>query len=134
MIPRLRKDDGFSLIEALLALLILSASLTILFAGLAQAWRADRLAGLRMADMQNVQARMEGFGIVEPVLEGPSTGSFADGTRWRQMVTPYSAAAGNAGGLRGFWVTIAVERTSQAGRRVEAFAMTSLKLVESPRQ
>lgn len=118
-------EDGFSLIEALVALLILSLGLITLFAGLGQAWRGDAASNRQIFLMQQVQARMEAAGIAGLLVPGTATGTFADGTPWIETITPYSSARGQTetSGLRGFWVTIHGGKGQAAG-----FALTSLKL------
>ena len=123
-----RGDDGFSLIEALVALLILSLGLITLFAGLGQAWRGDAASNRQTLLMQQVQSRMEAAGIAGPLVPGTVTGTFADGTPFVESVTPYATTPGQAesGGMRGFWVTIRGGNGQAAG-----FALTGLKLARA---
>lgn len=121
-------DPGFTLIEVLVALLILSVSLVTLFAGLGHAWRGNAATARRLADMQQIRSRMEALGVTEPLQSGISSGNLADSAKWVQMVIPYEGNA-DTGTIRGFWVSIQVERPERNGKPVNSFGLVTLKLV-----
>jgi general secretion pathway protein I len=87
-----RRDAGFTLIETLAALAILSIALGVLLAvfgdGIRRQGRAEQLA---MATLQ-AQSLLARVGINIPLKAGVATGTLARGLHWRLQVDHYGDA------------------------------------------
>lgn len=86
-------ESGFTLVEIIVALAILSISLSVLLAvisnGARQADRADKLA--RATSL--AQSLLAKFGTELPIQQGLTNGELADGFHWQASAQPYGDAA-----------------------------------------
>jgi general secretion pathway protein I len=88
-----RGEDGFTLIEVIAALAILSLSLGLLFSSLSESfYHQGRAKTLSEATMlaQTVLARA---GTELPLKPGESGGMLKDGYRWTMRISPYGSPA-----------------------------------------
>ncbi len=134
-----RKDQGFSLLEILVAFAILSLSLGVLLRIFAGGGHLSKTADDYYQAVITAEALLTGLGVETPLKPGVSQGTTDTGFRWTATVTPYpinpqllGAQTGapmmnNSMGFLPFWVEIAVEWGPEEDPR--AFTLESLRLV-----
>jgi len=88
-----RNSAGFTIIEALVALAVVAASLAAIGAVIATSVRGVRSLEQRVALVETTRAVASGLPKRDELAAGGFTGE-AMGHRWRVDVTPLSAAAG----------------------------------------
>lgn len=82
-------SDGFTLIEVLVALTILSLSLAIVFAGFSDGLRGRRTADDYQRATALAESKLNSMGIESTLHEGHTEGRFNDRFRWEAAVSPY---------------------------------------------
>ena len=83
---------GFTLIEVLVALAILSLSLAIIFSIFSVGLRGRRAAEDYEQATLLAESKLSSLGVAEPIREGESVGRFDDRFWWKTVVTPYHEA------------------------------------------
>jgi general secretion pathway protein I len=125
-------EDGFTLMETIVALVIFVACYLLIHEGLSLGWRGVRLAQSEMAALQVAQSRLAAAGLDEPLAEGTREG-IADGYPWTMDVRRREEAqAAAASPLAAFWVTVAVPWRDGFAGRTRSVELTTLKLVARP--
>jgi general secretion pathway protein I len=81
--------QGFTLIEVLVALTILSLSLAIIFSVFSVGLRSRRAAEEYEQATMLAESKLNSVGIDEPIQEGDTVGRFNDRFWWKMVVTPY---------------------------------------------
>ncbi|NRP89024.1 hypothetical protein GFPCMMHI_04949 [Ensifer adhaerens] len=120
--------DGFTLLEVLVAFVILTLFLSVAFAGFSTSLRAERRAEIAQQAMQLAQAKMDAIGITEPIPAAKTTGSFGSDFSWTASVQALRPQA--ASGLRGYWIEIAVIPTVASNAQLSApIVLKTVKLV-----
>jgi general secretion pathway protein I len=84
-----RAAQGFTLIEVLVALTILSLSLAIIFSIFSVGLRGRRAAEEYEQATLLAESKLNSIGIDEPIREGDTDGRFNDRFGWKTVVTPY---------------------------------------------
>jgi type II secretory pathway pseudopilin PulG len=126
-----RRDDGFALLEALIATAIFAALLGALHGGLRMGWRAWGAASSEETALSLARSLISVQGVETPLQTGTQSGVTGAMT-WRSEIAPYNAGHGNLSTqqfLNGFWVHVDVrwrERGWHANERT--LSMTTLKL------
>lgn len=124
----LRGDHGFTLVETLVAFVIMAAVTTMLYRGVSNGLRASRVADRAEAALLVATARIATLGVETPLQEGRLEGR--DGEfAWDIAIRPYLAADGadSAARLEAFWATVTV--TWAGGRTARrSLQLTTLKL------
>jgi general secretion pathway protein I len=82
-------EAGFTLIEIVVALAILSLSLGVLFSVISDGIRRTDQAGKMARASSLAQSLLAQVGAELPVRRGETTGEAADGFRWRLRMEPY---------------------------------------------
>lgn len=126
------RQAGFTLIETLVAFAVLALILTILFGSLSQLLTGGRRAEILREALQLAQARLDGLGVVEPLVAGESAGHFENGFNWRLRVGNMRSSARSAGSA-GAWVEITVSATAGAMLTPPAVSLVGFKLAGAPR-
>jgi general secretion pathway protein I len=80
---------GFTLIEVLVALVVLSLALAVIFSGVSEALRSRRAALHYQQAMLLAESKLASIGLETPLQEGEFSGDFSDQFHWRALVTPY---------------------------------------------
>lgn len=103
------REDGFTIIEALVALLIIAASISGLQRVLGSGFSAIRQAQSQEIALEHARSKLAEAGTTRPLVPGTTTGATPDGYRWqldvRQREDGREAAAG---AYAGYWVTATV--------------------------
>ena len=81
--------QGFTLIEVLVALTILSLSLAIIFSIFSVGLRGRRAAEEYEQATLLAESKLNSVGIDEPIRDGDTVGRFNDRFWWKTVVTPY---------------------------------------------
>lgn len=84
-------DDGFTLIEVLVAFLVVALGLTTLYTALAGHSRQTFEADLRERAMAQMQSQLDAIGVSVPLEPGTSRGTYPGGLAWRLAIAPLDA-------------------------------------------
>ena len=127
-----RADAGFTLIETLVALVVMIAAATMLYRGLSGGLRASNAADLADTALLVAQKRLTAAGIETPLQAGRQEGA-EGGVVWQVDLRPYSAAdaavePARAARLQAFWATATVTWRDRRGGRPRSLQLTTLKL------
>lgn len=128
-----RRSQGFSLLEVLVAFTITALLLTVLFQTFAGGLRAARLGESYTHAVLLAQSKLAELSAQETLAEGTQEGDFNDAYHWRTQITPYVLADEPDDKL--FPVrplTTTVEVYWQEGARQRAIALTTLLLTGQP--
>jgi general secretion pathway protein I len=126
-----RRESGFTLVEALVALFVIVAMTVILYRGLSSGTRlADRAEGTEAA-LLVAKARLAALGIETPLAEGETEGS-EGGIAWRTSVRPYEEVTPPASALSAYWVSVTVSWQQRASVEPQTLRLTTLKLARAP--
>ena len=124
-----RARRGFTLIEVLVALIVLSLALSIIFAGVSQNLRSRRAALHYQQAMLLAESKLASIGVEVPLREGEFAGDFSDQFHWRTLVTPYheeGRAEPDSASLRAWVVTVTVDWGSGDDER--SVSLSTLRL------
>ncbi len=134
MIGNPLSTKGFSLLEVLVAFVILALLLTVLFQLFSSSLRNAQLTEQYSHALLLAESKLARLGHDEPLAVGVSEGTFADSAgdsdyRWHLTVTPYHPEHIPLDlPLQALWVHLTVSWSS--GRR--AIDLSTLKLVPRP--
>lgn len=118
-----RRERGFTLVELLVSLAILSIALAVLFAAISSSLdrtRKDRDASLATLLVQSLLARA---GNEYPLRPGDTSGVYSNGFRWRLSVRPY----GNGDDAKAWNMSAYLLRASVSSPHGD-YALTTLRL------
>ncbi len=122
-----RSEGGFTLMEALVALVILIAMTTLLYRGLSSALRLSAVADRSEAALLLAKARLASAGSETPLQQGQASG-VEGGLAWSVDTQPYASALSSLPpGPAAFWITVTVSWRDGAGRP-RTIELKSLKL------
>jgi general secretion pathway protein I len=120
MAHRRRGEQGFALLEILVAFTILALGLGAIFVGVSIAMRSDAKTETSRGVLRVAQSRLAAAGVTEALAPGHREGRIGNIYTWRQTVSaiePISQMRGPAGlepappaanGVAAFWVEVAV--------------------------
>lgn len=141
---RRKRDQGFSLLEILVAFAVLSLSIGVLLRIFAGGGNIAKTAEDYYRAVITAESLLEGVGIESPVQPGIVTGETADGFRWTMTVTPYPFNPQLTGGMGGapmqtngpsflpYWVQLDIEWGPEEDPR--AFGLETLRISQSQSQ
>jgi len=121
------RERGFTLVEVIVALAMLSIGLSVLLGlisnGLRQAKSTERAAEASSL----AQSLLAGVGTDRPVKPGAFEEAMPNGFRWQLRIEPYGAAAEQEGLPVGLYV-VSTDVEWQDGREQRSFALRTLRL------
>ena len=88
-------DDGFALIEVLVAFVIVTLGLVTLYSALGAHNAQIAESNLRRTTMAYAQSQLASIGHTAAARSGTSSGTYPNGTRWRASLTDMTARDGN---------------------------------------
>jgi len=108
---------GFTLIEVLVALVILGLALGVIMIGLRNATLATATTAQQTSELALAQSLLAAEGQTLPLQYGETDGTTANDLRWRIVTTPWGTANDAAARLAGgYQITVTV---TQAARSVK---------------
>jgi len=124
---------GFSLLEVLVALMILALAMTVAFRIFADGLRSLGLSDRYARAAMLAEAQLAGVGVDEPLAEGDEEGEWPEGYRWRRRLEAYRPWGGRGAetpAVPAFRVSLEVAWEEGGGERRIAF--TTLRLSDVP--
>lgn len=105
-----RSDEGFTLMEALLGLLILTLGLTAVLSAFSGGIDALRVSESRERAVETARSLIEESGVTYPLKAQIRDGWSAEGLRWRIVITPYASdATTRPKSIDAYWITVSVD-------------------------
>jgi prepilin-type N-terminal cleavage/methylation domain-containing protein len=102
-----RCDAGFGLIEAIVALAIISLALTQFYVAMGGAYRATARLKVHEAALTLARSHLDALGVDGAIQAGTSSGTYDNGMRWRLTVSALSSKMRQtAPGPRAFWLVL----------------------------
>lgn len=127
------RDNGFTLIEVLVAFMILALSLTVLLRIFSGGMSNVALSGDYARAMLLAETQLASTGVSEPLMTGTTEGEWDERFRWQRIVEPYhiqGKAPNPAPPASLFHIHVVVE-WSHKGRQRE-IRISSLRLQPQP--
>lgn len=123
-----RGNDGFTLIEVLVALVILGISLATLLHIFSESLNRARLSQTEMAASALAQSLLAGAGHTLPLRAGDTTGELPNGFTWRLHIEPYGSEDDRKSWQMGA-VSISASVAWNDGGRKHSMTLTTLRAV-----
>jgi general secretion pathway protein I len=129
MSARRRRERGFTLIEVLVALGVLAATIALVSRTFGDGWYAVRQGGLEARAVAVARAQMDSVGIETPIEAGTRSGVEGD-VRWQVQVAPYETPGQPTARPRvpAWWVRVDVTWRHGAFARDRTLTLTTVKL------
>jgi general secretion pathway protein I len=133
-----RGEGGFTLVETLVSLAILTLALVALVQIFAVGFRGVRLSELDAAALQLATSQLARAGTEAPLAAGRQQGTTSGGLEWSVAIEPYAAPqqVGTevriAGGLEAYWVTAEVRWQDSAFAAAQTLSLRTLKIKTVP--
>ncbi len=124
-----RGADGFSLIEVIVSLVILSGALAAAYSGLGQSWRAQRIVERSATALRIAESVLATAGSETPLADGQSFAGESEGIAWRLSVEKRVAEdAAAEQGPAAYWLVVDAEWPVAGRRQPQNLHLRSLKL------
>lgn len=133
---RRRGEQGFALLEILVAFVILAIGLGAISTGVALAMRADGRTQTSRATYRIAESRLEAAGVSQALVPGHREGRIANNYKWQETVTAVHLGArppelrgvkpdppATATGLASFWVEVAVQAADGTAANLAALKL-----------
>lgn len=130
-----RQDDGFTLIEVIVAIVVLAAVVVAMLEGLALGWRGVRAAEMELAALNFAKGRLARAGIESPLAEGRRSGTAADGLSWAVTTVRLPAPPDQdalAAAPVAYRVTVEVAWRAGPWSRARSLELTTVKIGAAP--
>ena len=129
MSRRRRRERGFTLIEALVALGVLAATIALVTRTFAGGWYAVRQGGLETRAVAVAKAQLDAVGLEVPLAAGTRSGAEGD-VRWQIQVSPYATPDQPTARPRlpAWWVRVDVTWPHGAFGADRTLTLTTVKL------
>jgi general secretion pathway protein I len=102
-------ENGFALVEVIVAFAILSLTLIVLYQGAGEQARSARHIAAKTEGLAIAQSLLASVGYDLPLLNGVQHGRTPGGYHWALDISPYtSQQSGQSNPLKGYWVEVSV--------------------------
>lgn len=85
-----RADEGFGVLEAIVALIVAALALQALYGATSASLRSAQRSKVHLNALALAQSHLATLGVIEPLTPGETRGAYADGTLWRITTTNLS--------------------------------------------
>ena len=124
------KQSGFTLMETLVAMMILSIALVIIFQQFSAALNAGHVSQSYTRAVWHAREKMDELLLIEALSEDIQEGEFGDGYRWRYQIEPVKSDNRlNLEGVADFTITVWV--SWQQGQKTKSMDISVLTLAKS---
>ena len=125
------KQNGFTLLETLVAMMILSIALVIIFQQFSGALNAGHISESYTHAVWHAREKMDELLLYETLSEDIQEGDFEDEYRWRYQIEQVKSDSGlNLEGSAPFMITVWV--SWEQGRNTKQMDISTLTLAKSP--
>lgn len=121
---------GFTLIEILVAISILSISLVVIFQLFSGGLKSSRLSDQYTRGIFHAKEKMEEILLSTEFAEEVSEGEFEDSFRWKSKIVPIEQAEEEASKLPFNTYNIKVDIFWDEGYKEKRFSISTMKVVE----
>jgi general secretion pathway protein I len=128
-----RRQQGFSLIEILVAFVILAMSLTVIFRIFSGGLRNVALSEDYAQAVLVAESQLSAIGVSEPLEPGVTSGEWGDRFRWQRTVEhyqPWEQDKELTAPLQGYHVTVNVDWEHAGRNRQISLSSVRLKQLE----
>ena len=123
-------NRGFTLIEILVAISILSISLVVIFQLFSGGLKSSRLSDQYTRGIFHAKEKMEEILLSTEFAEEVSEGEFEDSFRWKSKIVPIEQAEEEASKLPFNTYNIKVDIFWDEGYKEKRFSISTMKVVE----
>ena len=129
-------DDGFTLIETIVAITIFSISFVALYYGMSVAWRSLRVSNAAADALSIAKAKLTAAGIEVPLEDGKQIDGDDNGVSWHLEMHRYdgSAASARPTASKLYWVQVDATWHDGASAEPNSLALSTVKLSREPQQ
>lgn len=129
---RMKGNRGFTLIEVLVAFMVLAIALVVIMQLFSGSLKAGAVSADYFYGIFHAQEKMEEILAQETLSAGGQSGEFADGYQWRSeiSVTPLETGSGSELPISRYKVALVVEW--EKGGRTREFELETVKIAPSP--
>ena len=123
-------QNGFTLMETLVAMMILSIALVVILQQFSAALNAGHISESHTRAVWHAKEKMDELLLYETLSEDIQEGDFGDGYRWRYRIEQVeSDSRMNLEGVANFTITVSV--SWQQGQNIKSMDISALTLVRS---
>jgi prepilin-type N-terminal cleavage/methylation domain-containing protein len=128
-----RGDSGFTLVEALVSLVILTLGLVAVIEIFGNGFRGVRSSEWDAAALQLATSQLTRAGTETPLRRGQQQGATPQGFEWTVTIEPYGPdrdeqAPRRPAGVEAYWVTAEVRWRPSVFSAAQSLSLTTLKL------
>jgi len=124
------KHSGFTLMETLVAMMILSIALAVIFQQFSAALNAGHISESYTRAVWHAKEKMDELLLVETLSEDVQEGDFGDGYRWRYQIEQVKSDSRlNLEGFADFTITVWV--SWQQGQNTKSMDISALTIAKS---
>jgi prepilin-type N-terminal cleavage/methylation domain-containing protein len=135
--PPRRNERGFTLVETLVSLAILTLTLVALIEVFSVGFRGVRMSEVDAAALSLATSQLSRAGTETPLQAGRQLGTTPGGLEWSVVIEPYvprhaESDARQPGGLEAYWVIAEVRWQVSVFAAAQTLSLRTLKLRAPP--
>lgn len=128
MMKQVEAQNGFTLLETIVALVIASASLIIILQSFSGGFRAKTSIDHQLTMARLAQSKLDEITSSNDIKLEPAEGEFGNGYAWRSSLTPHTNELSTQ--FDAYWATVEVYRTGPRAEHSPPFQLKTLMLIE----